>query len=197
MTMLQFISFVLLWAVLIAEGAALYLLYRHVAIAYAPQKGLAVGTQAPHLRARNAEGRKVSLAELLTADYNLLVFGSPACTNCRTLLLDRGVRQLLIAQSIGGYFLNYADELTSAAIASLGSSPSLEIFSIEKNILEDYAVNATPFAYVVTRAGVIGARGHIGGPHDIEELCEYAMKRDHPVESVQAQAPRTASESLR
>ncbi len=190
MTTLLLISFIVLWIVIIGEGILLFQLYRHVALVYAPKgNGLAVGTPAPHLVAYDSVGRKVPLQELLTTDHVVLVFGSPTCAGCRSLLRNRDVRRLLSMRSVPGYFLSTSGGTTADIITSLRSVPSLDVLTIENKALHAYAVASTPFAYVVARTGTISARGLVGGPEDLVELCDDAYKRDHVAAQPSSQIP--------
>ncbi len=179
MTTAQIVSFVLLWIVIGAEGVLLFLLYQHMGLTTARRRGgLAVGTQAPTLVARDAE-RALSLAELLIADYNLFVFGSATCSGCRVLLMDRSVREYLATQSMPSYFLNYSNGVERSVRQAGGSIPSLDMLTVDKESFKDYAITNTPFAYVLSRAGVVVARGAVEDPQRLKELCHQANRPHH------------------
>ncbi len=181
MTMLQVTSFILLWIVVGAEGVLLFLLYRQAARAYAPKhNGLTVGTPAPSLSARNAQGQGLALPDLLQTDYNLLLFGSLDCSGCRNLLLDHGVSRLLASRAMSGYFLDFAPGAAADATDSLGVSPSLPVMTIDQDSFVDYAVEEMPFAYILSRSGVVVARASVGeGLQRVTELCDLAHPQDH------------------
>jgi cytochrome oxidase Cu insertion factor (SCO1/SenC/PrrC family) len=180
MTTLQVAGFILLWIVIAVEGVLLLLLYRHVGLMYGhKESGLAVDLPAPPLLAQAAQGQRVTLPELLKADYNLLVFGSPGCSGCRALLQDHGVSPFLTARGMAGYFLTDHSEMSTDDV-------SLEMLGVDKKAFQNYAINETPFAYIVARGGTIIARGDVGGGlQDLARLCEQAHRHDHS----SAQAP--------
>ncbi len=193
MTTLQLASFILLWLVIIVEGALLLLLYRHVGLIYARHySGLAVGTQAPPFLLVTARGVAVTLSEVLTGDYNLLVFGSYDCSGCRTLLLDHNISRFLTARAIPGYFLIKHSDVVAKDV----SDPPLVVLTVDKRIFSDYGITATPFAYVVTRAGVVVARSLITeGAQSIELLCDEAHQRTHGSVQVPLQMAPTQQRS--
>ncbi len=189
MTTLQMVGFVLLWIVIIAEGTLLFLLYRHVGLIYARSSGgLAVGTQAPDLLATGADGRTRSMADLLTADDSILVFGSPTCPGCQALLQDAGLRRFLASRSISGYFLTRSTTRGHSAATSLNYSPSLDVLTVNPETFKEYAVTTTPFAYVVTRTGTIVARGAAAEPRHLRDLCDQARRSDRSATQTQEDA---------
>lgn len=191
MTTFQVACFILLWIVIGAEGVLLMLLYRHVEISYARRRGLGVGTQAPSLTIRDTQGRPRGLSELLAADYTLLVFGSPGCAGCRALLSDHDVRRFLSTRGILGYFLAQRSDLHEDHVVD----PSLEIVTVEQRAFNVYAIDETPFAYIVTRTGTIVARGSVGeGLHRLVRLCDSVNQRDRGAAQIPIQvAPMNRS----
>lgn len=194
MTTLQMVAFVVLWIVIITEGALLFLLYRHVGLLYARRadEGLAAGMQAPPLLARDAQGTGRPLSELLSADLNLLVFGSPTCSGCRALLTDRHMHSFLAGRAIPGYFLLKQSE---ARQLDRGDTP-LAMLTVDEQSFGDYRITLTPFAYIVTRMGTIVAGGPVGGGlRSVTDVCDQALQYHHqslraPIQVEMASAQR-------
>jgi hypothetical protein len=179
MNELQSIAFVLLWIVLFGEGILLFILYRHVGLVYARRdSGLAVGSQAPLLPAKDVRGKRMALTDLLTAEYNLLVFGSFGCSPCRTLLMDDNISKYLKKHTIPSRFVVSATELGSDAFREFSKDhqSSLEVIATESKTFGEYRVNVTPFAYMLDRHGTVVARGSVAGPGQIMELCARGNK---------------------
>jgi len=174
MVTLQMVSFVLLWIVIIAEGILLWSLYRHVGLLYvARTHGLVVGTQAPPVLARDARGDVQALPDLLSADYNLLIFGALSCSGCRALLKDQEVRSFLAARAVPGYFLVKHRDAADGV-----DHPSMDFLAVDEKTFTDYQIAVTPFAYVIDRTGTITVGGPVGGGlPSLIELCEQAYRR--------------------
>jgi len=184
MTTLQIISFVFLWAAVIAEGGLLILLYRHVGFLFTRATGgLEVGTTAPLLLAKNSHDNTLALRDLLQANYTVLVFGSPRCLECRALLRDQNVTRFLAARALSGYFMIEASD--AAAAASLAANASLDVLIAGKGTFKDYNVRSTPFAYVLTQTGEVAARGAVAdGLRSIVRLSDQAAQGFTRAESV-------------
>lgn len=172
----QIISFILLWIIILVEGNLLFLLYRHVGLLYTPKpKGLPIGTKAPVFTAMSSRGMPAPLVSLLSARYNVLIFGSPGCPPCHALLASQAIRELITAQSIPAYFALQTHEAAGSIAALSGDSgTAFEVISVEGNTFIDYAVSATPFAYVIDHAGTIRARGQVSEPQLLIDLWHQA-----------------------
>ncbi len=118
----------------------------------------------------------MTLGDLLTADYNLLIFGDPHCSGCRSLLMDHGVNRYIRSRSAPAYFLN----LVKGSESELADvQTSFEIVEVEEDAIDDYAIDNTPFGYVITRAGVIGSAGAVvRGLGPVKDLFEQAFHDD-------------------
>jgi len=180
MTELQLISFILLWAVILIEGVLLFLLYREIGLSISARQsaftGLRAGSQAPSLVAKDASGKELSLEVLLTAEYNLFIFGSFSCSPCRALLLDQSLPQLLKTISYQTYFVAPSDGLGDKAFAEV-SDPlrdTLPIITVEEAFYRDYLIKATPFAYILDRTGIIRVSTPIYGVQHLVQVCNQA-----------------------
>src|SRR5438552_14620065 len=85
------ISYVALWVLVLALGLLVLLLYRQLGIMYlgsaegVSRDGLPKGTTAPDFSLADQYGNVQRLSSYRGRPV-LLVFGSPSCTPCRTLL---------------------------------------------------------------------------------------------------------------
>ena len=170
-----------LWLVVIALSVALLAVIRQLGVLHeriAPvgalmlAKGLKVGESAPQIAAQDLEGRSMTLGAVRSDERaTLIVFVSPTCPVCKTLLpaLKSSVaserewldivlasdgeviaqREFVLAQRLGAF--------SYVVSAPLGIS---------------YQVSRLPFAVLVDSKGVLRARGIVNSREHLESLFE-------------------------
>lgn len=122
-----------------------------------PVEGLPVGAPAPHFALASATGGKVSLTELLAPRKPvLLLFVSPSCLPCKTLL-----------PLVRVWERDYGDHLT-VALLSKGSAEEVEkriakygatnlLRQDESHVADEYQAKWTPAAVVIDANGKIAS----------------------------------------
>lgn len=120
-----------------------------------PQLGLAPGTAAPSFAA---------LDELLAPQLPLLlVFTSPDCGPCQTLL-----------PRLAAWQRDYGDRLTIAVISTGDEAAEHVVVDEDLAIYRDYEANGTPSALLVAADGTI-ASFVAGGPDAVEGLVDRVL----------------------
>ena len=170
-----------LWLVVIALSIALLAVIRQLGVLHeriAPvgalmlAKGLKVGESTPQIAAQDLDGRSMTLGAVRSDERaTLIVFVSPTCPVCKTLLpalksslaserdwLDivlasdgemTAQREFVLTQRLGGF--------SYVVSAPLGIS---------------YQVSRLPFAVLVDSNGVLRARGIVNSREHLESLFE-------------------------
>ena len=178
----QIISFILLWIVILTEGTLLFLLYRHVALLFAapPREeaaGLPAGAQAPSFEARNAYGAPIALDAMLTAERNLLIFGTFSCEPCRTLLRDSRLRHVLATTSIQAYFVHsHTNDAPEFADLFHLSSDELQIVTVDEQVFTSYHIPTTPYGYILDRTGTIKVSTPLTHAQHLIEICAQTLE---------------------
>jgi thiol-disulfide isomerase/thioredoxin len=139
-----------------------------------PRVGHTPGTTAPAFEAETIRGESISLDDLLAPGLPLLLlFTSPACEPCRTLIPKVGLWQRL-----------HAGRLTIAAMSGGGriaSTIEAEEHGLDRVLIDSdlavygaYAANGTPSAVLVSPGGTI-ASYIASGPDSVERLVAEAL----------------------
>lgn len=142
-----------------------------------PELGLAPGTAAPAFLVADTEGTDVSLDDLLAPGSPLLLlFTSPTCAPCQTLLPDVSTWQADHAARLTIAIVNGGDRQASVAEARehglerVLSDPDLAVY-------EAYQAAGTPSAVLIAPDGTIAS--HVApGPGWIEQLLDRAVGED-------------------
>lgn len=170
------VSYIVLWALVLVMGVAIYALYYHFGEMYLSSRegratqGPAVGEQLRAVQARPLEG---STLEFPRKDRRtVLLFSAPSCTVCNSLLGDLaadGVTDILddlIAVSSG---------TREEAEKWLSVLPSTQIvIDPHAGIRARYGIGVTPFAVAVDDAGRVRMRGVVSNASNVRELAMQA-----------------------
>src|SRR3974377_1028496 len=139
--------------------------------------GLKAGTVAPEFRLPRLNGGELSLSEL-RGRLVLLVFSSPHCGPCNTLApklqkfhrKNPGLELVMISRE--------SQDENSAKVKEHGLTFPV-VLQKQWEVSRDYAYFATPVAYLIDEAGVIGADVAVGvdGVVDLMTRIEWMFRR--------------------
>jgi methylamine dehydrogenase accessory protein MauD len=175
------ISNATLWLVVIGLSVALLAVIRQLGVLHeriAPvgalmlSKGLKVGEPVPQISALDLEGRALTLgAERADARATLIVFVSPTCPVCKTLLPV--LKSSLTAERDWLEIVLASDGETAAQrdfvqAHRLGGFP----YVLSAALGMAYQVSRLPFAALVDARGVLRARGIVNSREHLESLFE-------------------------
>lgn len=170
----QLISFVLLWIVILVEGALLFLLYRHVGLAYAErgQNGLSVGTHAPSILVTTIDGQHLSLESLLRNQVTLLIFGSLNCSTCQQVMADQRIKELVFNLGSPAYFVINSSEFghDDAIKFYYQKETAFVLATVDQSVFYDFKIKSTPYAYVFDAEGIVVASSPIARPQSLLDL---------------------------
>jgi methylamine dehydrogenase accessory protein MauD len=191
MTEALIVSNTLLWIVVLALCAIVLALVRQIGVLHeriAPagalmlKRGLKIGEPAPTLALADLDGRAVAVGTTnASARSMLLVFVSPTCPVCKTLLpvlkssrlSEAGWLEIVLAS-------DGAEEEQRRFIAAHGLKDFPYLVSTTLGMA--FQVDRLPFAALVDEGGILRARGIINSREHLESLFE--AKR-HGVASLQ------------
>jgi methylamine dehydrogenase accessory protein MauD len=175
------VSNTVLWMLVLVLAVVVLGLMRQVGVLHeriAPvgalmlSKGLTVGEQAPVVAVSDLAGRSMSLgAPRVDGRSTLLVFVSPTCPVCKTLLpVLRSSRR---AEQDWLEIVLASDGMVSEQQAFVAAE-GLEDFSyvVSTPLGMSYQVNRLPMAVLVDAAGVLRARGLVNSREHLESLFE-------------------------
>jgi len=158
------VSYIILWILVIGLGLLVFLLYRQLGVMYlgsaegVSRDGLTKGTPAPDFNLMDQYGNAQRLSSYRGRPV-LLVFGSPSCTPCRTLLpqLEEWAAD---HRDMGVIWLNAAprDE-TLKYVSDMGATVPVVAHTPDDKIADRYKVRVTPFSFMVDENGVVRAKG--------------------------------------
>lgn len=170
----QLISFVLLWIVILVEGALLFLLYRHVGLAYTErgQNGLTVGIHAPTILATTIDGQRLSLESILHNQNTLLIFGSRNCGICQQVMADQRIKEAVFHLGSPAYFIVNAAEFghDDAMKFYYQKETAFVVATVDQSAFYDYKIKSTPYAYVLDAEGIVVASSPITRPQVLLDL---------------------------
>lgn len=158
------VSYVALWIIVLGMGVLILLLYRQLGIMYlgsaegVSRDGLPKGTQAPDFNLTDQYGTPQRLTNY-RGRPTLLLFGSPHCSPCRTLLPQ--LHEWAAAHpDVGVLWLNAASpEESLKFVSDTGATLPIVPYPPEGNLLDTYKVRVTPFSFLLDENGVIRAKG--------------------------------------
>ena len=178
------ISNVVLWLVVVALAVVVLVLVRQIGVlhervapagALMPRGGLRIGDPAPRFDLPDWSGRRQSIGGADAAQRaTLLVFVSPTCPVCKTLLpiLDSVVR------AEGGVRLVLASDGTrdehAAFVAAHGLAERAYILSTALGMA--YHAGKLPHAALIDAGGILRAQGLVNTREHVDSLFE-AMER--------------------
>lgn len=196
------ISNIVLWLVVIALSVALLAVIRQLGVLHeriAPvgalmlAKGLKMGELAPQINAQDLDGRSITIGAARTDQRaTLVVFVSPTCPVCKTLLpalksslaSERDWLDIVLA-SDG----EVATQRDFVAAHRLTAFP----YVVSAPLGISYQVSRLPFAVLIDAEGVLRARGIVNSREHLESLFEakrlgFASIQDYFEAATQNQA---------
>ena len=205
------ISYIVLWLFVLALGVLVLLLYRQLGIMYlgsaegVSRDGIDKGTTAPDFNLTDQYGNPQRLSEY-RGRPTVLLFGSPHCTPCRTLMpqLQDWSRA---HPEVGVVWLNAASEAESLKFVSdIGATIPVAAYSPESKLMDKYKVRVTPFTFLLDEKGVVRAKGLVntkggldlyyremrsGGPViDQDDDTDHEQEHEHEHEHEESMAQR-------
>jgi methylamine dehydrogenase accessory protein MauD len=175
------ISNVVLWILLLVLAAVLLAVVRQLGVLHeriAPagalmlNRGLAVGEAAPLLRVADLDGRAHEIGAVRADGRStLLLFVSPTCPVCKTLLPalkssrkdERAWLEVILASD--GDLEAQQDFVRTQGLASIP-------YVVSAALGLAYQVSRLPFAALVDEKGVLRARGLVNSREHLESLFE-------------------------
>jgi methylamine dehydrogenase accessory protein MauD len=173
------VSYIVLWAVVLFQGVAIFVLLRQLGIIYlgtaqgVARDGIAAGQRAPDFTLPDLAGRLVSLADFRGRSL-LLVFGSTNCAPCRGLIPDLNELARTRDADLSALFLirgelaeaqRFVDELEVRVPVALHNDEELP---------EKYKARVTPFAFLIDGEGIVRAKGLANNREHLDMLLRMA-----------------------
>ena len=179
MTGVWLASYIALWAVVLVQGVLIFLLLRQLGVMYlgtaqgVARDGLAAGQRAPDFTLPDLEGQPVSLADFQGVPL-LLVFGSPNCAPCRTLIPDLNVFAHERREELRVLFLSRGVlEETRRFVTEAGAQVQVATHP-DDELSDAYKARVTPFAFLIDGEGIIRAKGLANNREHLDLLLRAA-----------------------
>ncbi len=173
------VSYVVLWGLVLLQGAVILVLLRQLGLMYlgsaqgVARDGLAPGERAPEFTLPDLTGRLVSLADFRGRPL-LLIFGSTACAPCRGLIPDLNVFARERAAELQALYLSRGElEETRRFIDELDVRVPVAIHT-DHELPDKYKARVTPFAFVIDGEGIVRAKGLANNGDHLEQLLRMA-----------------------
>lgn len=181
-------SYIALWALVLFQGAVIFVLLRQLGIIYlgtargVAGDGLAVGERAPEFVLPDLDGREVALAGLRGLPL-LLIFGSPSCGPCRALVPDLNAFAQERRGQLRVVFLSRGNQEAARRFARETDARVPVAVHPDEALADRYRVRVTPFAFLLDGEGVIRAKGLANNREHLELLLHAEPGRNGtPVE---------------
>ncbi len=176
------VSYIVLWAIVLALGLLVVLLYRQIGQQYlntaqgVAGDGLKSNTLAPDFGALNQQGENLQMRSLLDGKrYLLLVFGSTTCQPCRRLLPD--VQQFVTEHGDRVHALwinNRTSHEESVRYVAEMESVLPTVSSDDGSLMERYQVRVTPFVFLLNPNGKVLVKGLANTRQNLETYLREA-----------------------
>ncbi len=174
-------SYVVLWGVVLLQGAVIFVLLRQLGLMYlgsaqgVARDGLAAGERAPDFNLPDLAGGLVSLAGFRGRQL-LLVFGSTTCAPCRSLMPDLNVFARERAAELQVLYLSRGGlEETQRFVDELEVRAPVAVHS-DHELPDKYKARVTPFAFVIDGEGIVRAKGLANNRDHLEQLLRMAKE---------------------
>lgn len=192
-------SYIALWAVVLFQGAVIFMLLRQLGIIYlgtaqgVARDGLAAGQRAPGFTLPDLDGRPVSLGDFRGLPL-LLVFGSAACAPCRSLVPDLNA------------FADERREQLRVLYLCRGSADEARRFARETDVrvpvavhpdeeLSDrYRARVTPFAFLIDGEGVVRGKALANNREHLDLLLRMGREEGGHAHNGSSAGERAAAE---
>jgi len=169
------LSYALLWGMVVAESLLVFALLRELGRIYLRQSqsvsrdGLSVGSTLPEIDVETRRGRAV-LPALLVDRYTLLVCALPDCSLCGPVA-EAAARWARHRSQIGALVLLSG----SQGGESFRSVENVEVAVAEReDVLRKMEVRASPFVFVVSSRGEVLSKGLANSRRDVRSLLAAA-----------------------
>lgn len=178
------ISYIALWAVVLVQGAVIFVLLRQLGVIYlgtaqgVANDGLAPGESAPAFALPGLDGELVTL-EALSGLPLLLVFGSPTCAPCKGLIPDLNVFAKERERDMRVLFLSRGEVDATQRFASENDVQVPVATHPDEKLPEQYKARVTPFAFIIDAEGVVRAKGLANNREHLDMLMDMAAGK-HP-----------------
>jgi len=173
------VSYVVLWGLVLFQGAVIFVLLRQLGLMYmgtaqgVSRDGLAAGERAPEFTLADPAGRPVSLAGFAGRPL-LLIFGSTACAPCRGLIPDLNAVARERAAELQVLYLSRGEaEETQRFIEELDVRVPVAVHP-DMALPDQYKARVTPFAFVIDAEGIVRAKGLSNNRDHLEALLRVA-----------------------
>jgi len=197
------ISYIVLWVLVLGLGLLVILLYRQFGLMYlgtaegVSRDGLEKGTRAPDFALTDQHGTAHKLSSYRGQPV-LLLFGSPHCSPCRTLL-PQLQDWSMARRDVKVLWLNAASREESLKFVSdTGTGLPVLPFPPENNIMERFKVRVTPFMFMLDEQGVVRAKGLVntrGGLDLYYQELKTGKQEAQIIESEPEPEPAVAQEA--
>jgi AhpC/TSA family len=168
------------WALLLALGWLVVIMYRQLGRVFGPKQesrhGPAIGSSAPGFEYLRVSDRSVRLAEMGNGQPNLLAFVNPTCQTCDTL-----VASLTRAHAAGDLaavrvLLLISDPVSYLQISAAFRETPLEIGQVvARSTINDYQASGTPLVVSVDGNGVIRKAGPAAELSDVRAFVQACV----------------------
>lgn len=170
-------SYIALWAVVLFQGAVIFMLLRQLGIIYlgtaqgVARDGLSAGARAPDFTLPDLDGRTVTLGDFRGLPL-LLVFGSASCAPCRSLMPDlnaiaderrEAVRVLFLCRGGADEARRFARETDVRVPVAVHPDEELP---------DQYRARVTPFAFLIDAEGIVRGKGLANNRAHLEMLLD-------------------------
>jgi methylamine dehydrogenase accessory protein MauD len=199
------VSYVVLWALVLALAMLLVLVYRHFGIMAMStaeghdRDGLPVGHVAPQISGVDRTNGRIHWSPE-PGRHHLLFFAAPGCEPCEAIApligalgrADEQDRRVVVVASGRGDEVLALDRLTGGGVLCLADDGS--------GVMQNYEVQVTPFAFLLDPDGRVVAKGNCSTPPRLRRLLAAgdlraaASELDHIV--ARWEAPPPASRAL-
>jgi len=177
------VSYIVLWGVVLFQGAAIFLLLRQLGMMYlgtaqgVARDGLPAGTEAPAFAAEGLDGRTVSLEEFRGLPL-LLVFGSANCAPCKSLMPDLNVFADEMQDELRVLFLSRGEAEPARRFVGETNAQVPVAVHPDESLPEEYKARVTPFAFLIDAEGVIQAKGLANNRSHLDMLLSMARDEE-------------------
>lgn len=185
------ISYVLLWAVVVLQTVALFVVLRAVGNLYLGTRsaidrdGLAVGSIAPDFVAQTSDGATVQSHDF-RGRWQVLLFALPTCQICRSLMPELATLARDLGDQVGVHVLVRGEPRMARPFCDLARG--VDVLAVAEAIARrSYRIRVSPYVTVLDPSGVVKAKGLVDRVEHIEHLLGDAGVR-HPVALRHAQA---------
>lgn len=172
MTGALLISYLALWLLVLALAVLVLVLYRQLGELYLgtsegrARDGLALGAKAPRFTLRD---QRNAVTHFPTSASTVLVFGSPHCAPCVSLMpelakLARSNAELRVL------FVSAADYEANRRLAEEHRVEFPILTQDRESVSDDYGVRRTPFAFYIDSSGVVRSKGLVNGMGHLRSL---------------------------